>query len=166
MSEFSLLKSKIIQIEGLDSNSSTDTGGKTRLGISQKEYPDLDIFKLTDEQCFSILEKDYFLKYRLNEINEPVIASVLFFSLINTNPLQIGKICQKSLVELNCVLEIDGIIGSKTIQALNSLIKPSTVKYFIALFKNYLCDFYLELTDKDPLQIPNFRGWIRRVTLC
>lgn len=166
MADFNLLKSKIILIEGGDSNNPNDTGGKTRLGISQHEYPQLNIFSLTEEQCFELLNKDYFVKYRLNEINEQIIAEIIFFAIINMNPIAVGKLVQTALNELNCTLEIDGVMGNKTIQALNSLIKSWTINYFISLFKNYWCKYYLKLTDDNPKQIHNFRGWIRRVMLC
>lgn len=44
----------------------TDSGGLTRWGISQKSYPDLDIANLTLEQAKAIYKEDYWDKLKLD----------------------------------------------------------------------------------------------------
>lgn len=157
-------KAIIIAAEGGESNSPVDYGGYTRMGVSQKQYPYLNIKALSNEQLFHILEQDYWDEYRLSEINDQTIANQAMLLLMNMNPLKAGRIIQtavnvsgRGLLDL----KVDGVIGSVTIKAINVCV-PICLQ---ANIRVEAARYYLALTDKDKTQIANFRGWIRRALL-
>lgn len=160
--QFANVKPMIIKIEGdREVDDRHDYGGKSRYGISQQEYPDLDIDKLTENKAFLILETDYWEKYHLSQLENQAIANQLFFMFMNMDPVHAALIVQVSINACGRGLvhvKLDGVMGAKTIQALNTLsdqwlsnrIRLETIRY------------YLHEVDKDHSQEINFRGWVRR----
>lgn len=152
----------IIALEGAKyTNDPSDYGGETKYGISKREFPNEDIPNLSEARAMALLEEHYWQQYRLSEINDQTLANQIFFLLINMNPLNAGKIvqsainaCGRSLVSV----KIDGVIGSKSIEAINSLM----AFWLNDRIRVESCRYYLQLTDNDKTQIGNFRGWIRR----
>jgi lysozyme family protein len=61
MTDFERAFEKTLKLEGGGeiSDDSSDAGGLTKWGISQRAYPDLDIKNLTKEQAKEIYKKDY-----------------------------------------------------------------------------------------------------------
>ncbi|MFS2224246.1 putative peptidoglycan-binding domain-containing protein [Pantoea sp. B65] len=60
-------------------------------------------------------------------------------------------------------LAIDGVIGPKTIAAMNSVPEPANLTSRIAdIRKNY----YRDLADSDPINASNINGWLKRVDRC
>lgn len=53
---------KTIALEGGYNNNQHDSGGETKFGISKKQYPDLDIAKLSIDQAIAIYKRDYWDK--------------------------------------------------------------------------------------------------------
>lgn len=138
-----------------------DYGGLTRYGISQRQYPTLDITALSFDDACLILERDFWVRYRLSEIKEQIIANQIFFTIINMNPLKAMRIIQLAINASGrgvINVKVDGVLGTLSIQAINSL-APYWLSDRIRL---ETCRYYLELTDLDKSQIDNFRGWIRR----
>ena len=161
MAIFSQVVPLILELEGTTvSDNSMDYGGKTKYGISKKQFPSIDIDNLTIDSAMKLFEKEYWLRYRLSEIHDQNIANQIFLLLINMNPLNAGKIVQRainlSLHTTPCI--IDGIIGTDTLTALNS---ASSV-LLSAMMRIESCRYYLMLVDNDESQRIYFRGWIRR----
>lgn len=158
---FAKVASSIITAEGGYSNSSTDYGGETKYGISKREFPHADIPNLTEAQALALLEEFYWQKYRLSEINDQSVANQVFFLFVNMNPIKAAKIvqlaingCGRGIINIKC----DGILGSQSIEAINSLIAG----WLSDRIRVEAIRYYLQLTDEDKSQIVNFRGWIRR----
>jgi lysozyme family protein len=64
MSNFDVAVAYLIENETggrADGGLTTDQGGLTKWGISQKAYPDLDIKNLTRENAVALYRKDYWL---------------------------------------------------------------------------------------------------------
>jgi lysozyme family protein len=59
MADFNKSVKIVLQHEGAFSDQAADRGGKTMYGISQRQYPDLDIANLTEEQAREIYRRDY-----------------------------------------------------------------------------------------------------------
>ena len=59
-----------------------DPGGRTRWGISQRAYPDLDIANLTKDQARAIYKKDYWDKVGGDTLPAP-LALVAFNAAVN-----------------------------------------------------------------------------------
>jgi lysozyme family protein len=143
-------------------NSDSDYGGLTKFGLSQREYPNIDISRLTEAEALAILKQDYWDHYKLDTIEYQRIANQIFFLLINMNPLHAGTIVQTALNACSRGLikvVVDGIIGSETIARLNQL-APFWLSDRIRVES---CRYYLKEADANPAQRANFRGWVRRV---
>ena len=88
---------------------------------SQRSYTSLDITNLTKQQAIDIYYRDWWVKYRYGEIADVDLATKVFDLSVNMGPSQGHKILQRAInfVEDDS-LEVDGIIGPKTIAAANS----------------------------------------------
>lgn len=105
----------------------------TNVGITQPalnkfniKYPRLgfpdNVKNLTTEQVMSIYSKDYYDNRKIGKIKNNRIANAIFDMGVMSNFKNVGKLVQYTLnnhIKLN--LTIDGIIGNKTIDALNNI---------------------------------------------
>lgn len=161
-SDFEKCKPAIVAAEGGENHNPNDYGGYTRLGVSQREYPQLNIQKCTDEQLFMILKQDFWDKYRLSEICAQHIANQAMLLFMNMNPLNAAKIIQNAVNGVGSgfiIVNVDGVLGTVTIKAINNL-PPGWLSDRIRV---EAAAYYLHQTDVEPKQIPNIRSWIRRL---
>ncbi len=159
--KFSSSIAAIVAAENGYTDSGSDYGGETKYGISKREYPNLDIKNLSLTDAMDIIEKDYWNRYRLNEIDDQETADLILLLFINMNPLNAATIVQKAINVIGFVIisvKVDGVMGSKTIAAINRL----AAYWLNDRMRLESCRYYLNEVDKDAQQIPNFRGWIRR----
>jgi lysozyme family protein len=153
MADFEKAISRTLSNEGGYSNDSTDLGGETKFGISKRAYPKEDIKNLTIERAKSIYKTDYWDKIKGDQVNSQVIANSIFDFAVNAGVKTSIKLAQNIV----SVLE-DGIIGVKTINALNS-IPESNFKMLSTLKK---IQRYIDICQKNPNQKKYFFGWIKR----
>lgn len=153
--------SVLLDIEGGYSNRPDDLGGETNYGISKRQYPNLDIKNLTSLKAADIYYTDYWRKFRLNEIGDPEVARILLLAFVNLRPESIGLCVQKAINKLGGNIQLDGIVGSETINMLNKL-SPRRVADNLRL---ELVKFYLGRVMLNKTQIVNLAGWIRRAML-
>ena len=151
MFEFAL--KKMLKNEGCYSDNPSDSGGKTKYGISKKSYPNLNIKKLTESQAKKIYKKDYWDRLKLDNINNLNIASSIFDFAVNVGNNRATKIVQKIVKT-----KVDGIIGKKTIRAINSYDSLLLDLYF-TLEK---IRFYIELVEKNRKNYTFILGWLKR----
>jgi lysozyme family protein len=117
-----------LKMEGGDvaaENNPADPGGLTKFGISQKAYPSLDIPNLTLEDAKKIYRRDYWEACRCDEL-PPALAVAVFDTAVNQGT---GK--AKRLLQIALDVDVDGVIGDKTISAAFHA-PPSLVKKFLA----------------------------------
>lgn len=153
--------SVLLDIEGGYSNRPDDLGGETNYGISKRQYPNLDIKNLTSLKAADIYYTDYWRKFRLNEIGDPEVARILLLAFVNLRPESIGLCVQKAINKLGGNIQLDGIVGSETINMINKL-SPRRVADNLRL---ELVKFYLGRVMLNKTQIVNLAGWIRRALL-
>lgn len=110
----------LILHEGGYVNHPDDPGGETKFGISKRRYPSLNIADLTLYQARNIYRKDYWLRYRINQVADLKIASKMLSLLVTMPPQNWGLICQSALRATGTTVVLDGVVGSKTIQAINT----------------------------------------------
>lgn len=142
-------------------DSPSDLGGLTKYGISQNANPDIDVANLSEEQAMEFLETKFWNKYHLFQIMNQGIANQLFFMLINMDPIQAIKLVQIAINACGGLIikvDVDGILGEKTFNAINSLVAG----WFSNRIRLEAIGYYLHITDINKSQIPNFRGWVRR----
>ncbi|WP_390223878.1 putative peptidoglycan-binding domain-containing protein [Brenneria goodwinii] len=60
-------------------------------------------------------------------------------------------------------LSTDGVIGSKIIEAMNNVEDSAKLTRRIADIRK---DYYWALTESDPKNLANIKGWVNRVNRC
>lgn len=116
----------VLKMEGDYTLDPNDPGGETKYGISHKAYPSLDIKNLTIEQAKEIYQRDYWQACRCDELPSG-FALCVFDTAVNQG---VGK--AKRILQMALEVDVDGIIGDKTISAAFKA-KPSRVKKYLAI---------------------------------
>jgi len=151
----------LIVAEGGEEDHVSDYGGKTKYGISQRSFPNVNIDDLTEEQALGLLKTKYWDFYHLSDISDQNIANQAFLLFVNMDPVDASSIIQKAVNGAGRTIirvDVDGVLGTATFQAINSL----TPYWLSDRIRLESCRYYLKLVDDDRSQEVNFRGWIRR----
>lgn len=156
MADFAQAISKTLVHEGGDTftNDSTDHGGATKYGISQTAYPDVDIRNLTEAQAQDIYRRDYWNRIRGDEISSQAVAENIFDTCVNMGVHGGSKLAQLSLG----IEPADGIIGSQSLQVINS----ADEELFLAKFALAKMRRYADLCTADSSQKKYLLGWLNR----
>lgn len=150
-----------------------DRGGPTKYGITEAVYKSaikrkiispvsVGIRNLTEREAKAIYLYDYWNRMRLNEVVDQFIASEIFDTAVNMGRKAAATICQKALNYLGESLEEDGIMGPKTINALNRWSNKDPRALHICL-NGFQFMRYAEIVKDDGTQQTFARGWTRRV---
>lgn len=134
-----------------------DPGGLTKYGISLRAHPELGpegIRNLTREQAIDIYRIKYWIPLRLNRFS-PRLALPLFDAAVNHGIRAAGELLQKALNHLGAGLEVDGIMGEKTVKAAKSY-PPRRV---LSAFLVERLRFYRSLDTYDVFGA----GWEKRI---
>jgi lysozyme family protein len=149
MANFEIAFNKTMENEGGFSNDPDDHGGITKFGISKKSFPDEDIANLTLERAKQIYKYAYWDKMHCDEIISQPLADKIFDLGVNLGCGRIVKIIQRLLD-----LVVDGIIGIKTIGAINNQDASS----LLSDIREKVKDYYASLDQ------PKFiHGWLNRL---
>lgn len=164
---FDKIFSYMLFVEGGYSNDKNDKGGETTWGVTKDEARrngyNGSMKNLTKDFAKKILEKDYYLKNRLNEVkNDKVALSICDWSFNS------GRwATKKAQVTLNSYfgydLVVDGIFGSKTIKALNEVEEQGKSEEFLKNYHNLQIKFYHSIVECNPTQQDFLTGWLNRV---
>jgi lysozyme family protein len=139
----------VIGHEGEWSNHARDPGGLTRWGITQRDYPNLDLETLTLDGAKHIYKSDYWDKIQ-GDYLPGKIAFLVFDSAVNQGVMRATKLMQRALS-----VQVDGVIGPRTLAAAQS-VDPVE---FAALFGAERALHYASLSNFDVFG----RGWMRRL---
>ena len=77
MADFLVSIKKTLANEGGYTNDLNDAGGETNMGVSKREYPDVDIKNLTEQQAVEIYREGYW-KANYSQIANQPLADKLF----------------------------------------------------------------------------------------
>lgn len=139
----------LMGFEGGLSNNAADKGGLTKYGIARASHPDVDIINLTQDQAKAIYLKEYWntsgcdkLKFELQYIH--------FDTAVNMGVGAAIKLLQKA-----CGVESDGVIGSYTLNASQS-VTPEV--YLLHRLMHYN-----SIVVNDSSQLVFLKGWTNRV---
>lgn len=150
----------ILMVEGGYSNNANDKGGATNYGITK----DLalkcgyNVANITKEQAKEIYYKKYYLKNKLDKVHSNKIALSILDWNINSGVWAIKK-AQLTLNNLGYMIRIDGIIGQKTIDGLNSV----DVNAFLNEYHRIQELFYKAIVKNNPPQKVFLNGWLNRI---
>lgn len=152
----------LIYVEGGYTDDKYDKGGKTKYGIIELEarkYGYKGHMKdLTLELAKEIYFKKYYKKNRLEEIDNDEVALSICDWTVNSGAWGLKK-AQQTLNELGYNLVVDGIFGTKTLQALNTV----DVNKFLELYHEKQRLFYNNIVKRNPTQKKFLKGWLNRV---
>lgn len=179
-------------IEGGYVNDPVDSGGETYRGIARRFHPSWGGWPFIDQlktTCNTVTElAAAFTKpppmieamvadfYRIkfweavggDHIADQDVANQFFQAGVLFNPVRAIRAMQQALNVLNregklfADLQEDGIIGSKTIVAVNTLCMAGDKQILRLAFAVYQAAMCLELAKKDPKKEKYIRGWLTR----
>jgi lysozyme family protein len=147
-----------------------DGDGRTRFGICERFYPHLSEAFWYGSANFAlhcasaIYLHDYWDKLRLGQVIDQAVASKLFDMAVNMGRRQATIFAQRAAKGLLFgsakAPEVDGVMGDKTISALNSCPPASLVEALCNLSKI----FFQEAADKNPAKAVDLKGWLKRAS--
>ena len=147
----------ILKHEGGYVNDPDDAGGETNYGISKRSYPHLNIKDLTREEAIEIYQKDWWERYRYNQIDSARLAAKVFDFAVNAGPSASHLHLQLAINKVSGTrLKVDGILGNKTLDAVNNFPSWET-GLLLREFKLQIIKYYADLRQEKFL-----RGWIYR----
>lgn len=164
MSRFDDCLKFVLKWEGGYGHHSSDRGGATNRGITQKTYDDWRTGKgmgrspvsgISMDEVRSIYRDRYWTQSRCDDCPEPVDLA-LFDSAVNCGPKQAIKFLQRALH-----IPDDGAFGPVTAHTLKTTtIGPEELAKRLI---DYRDDFYDRLVQHDPRQMVFAKGWTNRL---
>lgn len=148
-------------------NDPYDRGGPTNFGVTLKTLGEWrgkpvtaeDVKRLEITEAMNILKKRYWDVLRCDEIRDDAISMVLFDAGVLFGRNGAARSLQKSLVALGADIKVDGVIGPKTVAAINSLAGPKLVDIFSAELKNRVRSIVLARPENQKF----VKGWNYRI---
>jgi len=165
MSVFDKAFEDTIIIEGGYADDPLDRGGKTKYGVTEslaRRYGyEGDMKDLSIDFAKMVYKKEFWDKMRLDEIESDKLKRLIFDAGINHGQGRAVRFAQKAYNTLSeRTITVDGIIGSQTINAVNSYPYELDLAYwYVAIRSNY----FKAIVDNDDSQKRFIRGWGRRV---
>ena len=104
---------RLLTDEGGYADRTRDAGGATRFGISQREYPQLDIKNLTREDAIEIYWRDWWCKFRYGALPSPLASKMLDLA-VNIGPSETARCLQRALRACGAAIAENGILGPLT----------------------------------------------------
>lgn len=160
MASYELFKSTIEKAEGGYQNLVNDKGNYnsnkervgTNFGISAMFYESVigrpptieDMKSITQFDAHILFKNEFWDTVKADQINSQSVAEMIADHAINANPRVAVKITQRVLNKyFNTQLVVDGVVGVKTIRAINSV---NQEKLFIRIGEERL-EYYQNLND-------------------
>lgn len=138
MANYELFKRSIQEAEGGYQNLKNDKGNYnslkqrvgTNFGVSAKFYEKVigrpptiaDMKRITQAEAHRLFKTHFWDKVQADAIRSQAVAEMVADHSINANPRVTARIVQRTLNRyFGKTLRVDGVIGAKTIQAINSV---------------------------------------------
>ncbi len=150
-----------LEEEGLFSDDPDDHGGKTKYGISQRSFPDLDITNLTKDDAKGIYRDEFWNGPGFSLIPDDALAVKTFDTGVNMGPRAAGKLLQRALNDVSPAEEplvTDGQIGAKSLARMTRVPEMDLLDAYVKRIKKR----YGDIVEARPSQSKFLRGWIKR----
>ena len=163
MERFERIFDYLLRVEGGYSDDKNDKGGKTKYGITEEEARDFgykgNMQDLTKDFAKNIYLKKYYLGNKLDKVvNDKVALSICDWAVNSgRNGTKNAQIAINQLTNAN--LDVDGIIGNKTLEALNSVDSDK----FLEVYHNLQRIYYKGKVEADRTQEKFLTGWLNRI---
>lgn len=152
-----------------------DTGGRTKYGITEavwKKYGKrgwVDIADITVNDAQEVYHEQYWKALRLDSIADKFVAAELFDSAVNCGPVKAILFAQQAVNYVNAshgqLLE-DGVIGNKTIVAINDLIMRGRKIALLYALNGEQYVHYRHLIRSAGKWDAYAAGWTKRLTVA
>jgi len=136
-----------------------DRGGQTFAGISRKAHPDWDGWEMVDKQKTPSAEmvRDFYRaqfweRMKGDELSSQAVAGSIFSAYVNMGASAL------SMAQLVVGTTPDGVIGPKTIAAINGMDE----RLFASLYALAKVARYAAIVNRDRSQSKFLLGWINR----
>lgn len=151
--------------KGSYSNDPNDKGGPTNYGITIATYRRFfpgatveDVKSMPMGHVEMIYTAGYWRPIGLDEIGDQNVATKIFDIGVNCGPGAASAMAQRACCALGRDVKVDGWIGPKTREVINS-ISPFE---FIQALKEQQRDYYLDIVEHDRSQLVFLYTWMRR----
>lgn len=155
----------ILKAEGWDTytNHPADRGGPTKWGITLQAWRDYNgnpalsefaVQGITEAEARLFYHREYIVEPGFNRITDEFLMSLVVDAAVNHGTKQSAKWLQRAVGAKQ-----DGVVGPKTLEAVNSKDSIETALKFLA----YRVKFYGYLVTRRPSQAVFAHGWNNRV---
>lgn len=175
MAEFAESIKTILHHEGGWVCDPNDPGGETNYGVStliiqrEKLTPrdlgiDRDVFargclkEMTEEGARKVYRDFFWLRYGYGDIENQDVATKVFDAAVNMGPTWGHRLAQYALIECGYPVNPDGVMGPKTISALNSVDPQQWLKSMVAQMEQR----YRLIVAGRPQSAKFLSTWLRR----
>jgi lysozyme family protein len=169
----------LLKHEGGFSNDKADPGGATMYGVSLRylkiagidinldgKIDISDIMALDKAHAIEIYRKNWWDKYGYEKIDDLLVATKVFDLAVNMGAPQAHKLVQRASNTLSSFIEevlvVDGVLGKKSIDALNELWRIGKNDELLLAIKKQASQFYSNLVESKPELAGFLKGWLRR----
>jgi len=169
----------VLKHEGGYIDDPDDPGGVTKYGISLNfikrvgmKYGDLDedgdidpddIKKLTKEKAIQIYKNQWWDRYGYDRIASCEVAAKVLDLSVNVGPINAHKIVQRALRACGLPVVQDGILGPKTLSAINALEIGDRSFALVASIRSEAACHYRNIVRKFSPRFSKYeRGWLNR----
>ncbi len=156
-----------LENEGGDSDDKDDRGGKTRFGISQRAFPDLDISSLTLQDAKDIYRKEFWERPGFDQLPYDTLAVKVFDAGINMGTKAAGKLLQRALNDTVPIgaeeaelkkIKVDGRIGPNTLGEITARDQEELMAAYVKRLRKR----YGDIVRRRPKNSKFLRGWMKR----
>ena len=138
----------------------TDSGGLTKYGISQRAYPGLEIAKITLADAKAIYKRDYWDALRLADL-PPRLAMAMLDAAVNTGRAAAVTMLQRLCNDGGAGLAVDGVMGPQTMAAAHAAAQRLGDAALACMLVARRLALHADLAKNDKYK-PYLRGWVLR----
>jgi lysozyme family protein len=138
-----------------------DAGGCTKYGIDAADHPGLDIPNLTLDQATAIYRDGEWTQCRCDDLSHGVDTAV-FDTAVNNGVHVAGLLLQRAAISCGEALEVDGLIGPVTIDAVSEICAQSKWALLDQLLE-LRRQHYANIVLLHPCDGQFLQGWLNRV---
>lgn len=163
----------VLKNEGGYSNHPFDKGKATNFGITLatlsafrgRGVTENDVFSMTQHEAERIYLESYWKPSKLDQLTNDIFATLIFDQVVNRGQQAAVANAQAAFNKLypnGMRLSMDGLLGSRTIAALNLISGEDKLRFCLAFLAESSED-YGRICIKDVNQTAFLLGWMRRI---
>ena len=130
-----------------------DPGGETRYGISRRNYPSLDIKRISKEQAVELYRRDIYDPLNLEGIDSARVRFKIFDIAVSA-----GTSVSVNMLQGIVGAEVNGVIDRETTALVNAM---NENELLLALLQMQLLH-YGDIVSQHPERAMQLKGWILR----